>query len=135
MKKWQDFLLWVIVFVMWDTFIEFIKSCIENGMFGEWVFVVLCSAVFVLAWVGVFFGMKVLKDKKINKTPKKITFLTWGMEFVLFWSVFAAFDVARYLLEHGMLNGLALLVVCVVFMFIGWAGGRLDSILFKPKTK
>jgi len=135
MKKWQDFLLWVVVFVMWDTFIEFIKSCIERGMFSDWFFVLLCVAVFVLAWVGVFFGMKILKDKKIKKTSTKINFLTWAMEFVLFWSVFVAFDVARYLLEHGMLNGWVLLFVCVAFMFVGWAGGRLDSILFKPKTK
>lgn len=135
MKRWRDFLFFFVVFVLWDTLVEFIKSGTKTGVVSDWFFVVFSILVFVLAWVGVFFGLKILKDKKIKKTSKKINFLTWGMEFVLFWSVFVAFDVARYLLEHGMLNGLALLFVCVTFMFIGWAGGRLDNLLFKPKKQ
>ena len=135
MKEWQDFLLWVVAFVLWDTLVEFIKSGTKTGVVSDWFFVVFSIAVFVLAWVGVFFGLRILKDKKIKKTSKKINFLIWAVDFVLFWSVFAVFDVARYLLEYGMLNGWSLLVVCILFMFIGWAGGRLEGLLFKPKKQ
>ena len=133
MKRWRDFLFFFVVFVLWDTLVEFIKSGTKTGVVSDWFFVVFSIVVFVLAWVGVFFWVKVLKNKKIKKTEKKIKFLTWAVDFVLFWSVFAVFDVARYLLEYAMLNGWSLLIVCVLFMFIGWAGGRLDNLLFKPK--
>lgn len=133
MKRWRDFLFFFVVFVLWDTLVEFIKSGTKTGVVSDWFFVVFSIAVFVLVWVGVFFGLRILKDKKIKKTEKKIKFLTWAVDFVLFWSVFAVFDVARYLLEYAMLNGWSLLIVCVLFMFIGWAGGRLDNLLFKPK--
>ncbi len=135
MKRWRDFLFFFVVFVLWDTLVEFIKSGTKTGVVSDWFFVVFSIAVFVLAWVGVFFGLRILKDKKIKKTEKKINFLIWAVDFVLFWSVFAIFDVARYSLEYAMLNGWSLLVVCVLFMFIGWAGGRLDSVLFKPKKQ
>ncbi len=135
MKRWRDFLFFFVVFVLWDTLVEFIKSGTKTGVVSDWFFVVFSIAVFVLAWVGVFFGLRIVKDKKIKKTEKKINFLIWAVDFVLFWSVFAVFDVARYLLEYAMLNGWSLFVVCVLFMFIGWAGGRLDSVLFKPKKQ
>ena len=134
MKKWQDFLLWVVLFVLWDTLAEFVKSGAEAGLLSEWFFALFSFGVFVLAWLAVFFCLRILKGKKIKKTEKKKSFLTWGIEFVLFWSVFVTFDVARYLLEHDMLNGWLLLGVCMLFMFIGLVGGRLSDMLFKPKT-
>ena len=135
MKRWQDFLLWVVLFVLWDTLAEFIKSSAEAGILSDWFFVLLSLGVFVSVWIAVFFGVRTLKNKKVKKTEKKKSFLTWGTEFVLFWSVCVTFDVAIYLLEHNMLNGWLLLGVCMLFMFIGFVGGRLNDLLFKPKNK
>lgn len=133
MKKWQDFALWVVLFVLWGVLSEFVESGIEIGMFSDWFFVLFNVFVFALAWVGVFFWVKKLENKSVKKTSKNVSFLKFGIEFVLFWSVFMAFDIVRYLLKHNTLNDWSLLVGCTVFIFIGWFCGRFGNILFKSK--
>lgn len=135
MKRWQDFVLWILCFVGLDMWFDFIKSMIENGVLSKWAFPLIAFVMFVLGWVAVFFVAKALKNKKIKKTEFKESFGVWFIWFVLFLSVFIMADVMRYFLENNMLNIRSLIVIGWCFMFIGWAGGRLDSVLFKPKKQ
>ena len=63
---------------------------------------------------------------------------SWILGFIYFisiWSVFMTFDVMKFSLENNMLNKYYFFGIGIVFMFIGWAEGRLDKILPKPKNK
>ena len=135
MKKWQDFLLWILCFVGLDTWFDFIKSMIEKGVLSKWAFPIIGFIIFVLGWVGAFFVVKVLKNKKAKKTEHRESFYIWFIWFVLFLSVFIMADVMRYFLENNMLNMWCFIIIGLCFMFIGWAGGRLDNLLFKPKKQ
>lgn len=135
MKKWQDFVLWILCFVGLDTFFDFIKSLTEKGLLNMWAFPIIGFIIFVLGWVAVFFVAKALKNKKTKKTEVKESFYVWFIWFVLFLSVFIMADVMRYFLENNMLNIWSLMVIGWCFMFIGWAGGRLDNLLLKPKKR
>lgn len=135
MKKWQDFVLWILCFVGLDTFFDFIKSLTEQGVLNMWAFPIIGFIIFVLSWVAVFFVAKALKNKKIKKTEHRESFYVLFIWFVLFLSVFIMADMMRYFLENNMLNIWCFMVMGICFMFIGWAGGRLDNLLLKPKKR
>ena len=132
MKKWQEFLLWFVVFFILNTSVESIKSFIENNMLNNWYFVLICFATLVLGWIGVFFAVKTLKNKGTKKPDKKKMFLTGFIYFVLVWSAFMGFETVDYSLKNNLLNHWFFFAVCLFFMFLGWAGSRLNSILPRP---
>ncbi len=132
MKKWQEFLLWGICFAFVDTVFDFIKSLAENGILNTWTFAMVVLAMFIAGWIGVFFAIKPLKNKK---AVKKNNLIIGYAYFVLIWSVYITFDLMKYSLENNMLNTWYFFGIGLVFMFVGWAGCRLDRVLFKPKNK
>lgn len=132
MKKWQEFLLWFVIFFALDRVFDFIKSLTEKGFLEEWCLILFAFLTIFLGWIGVLFVVKSLKNKKTkNMNPRK-SFSIWFIYFVLIWSVFMTFDVMKYCLEKGMLNHWYYFMFGVIFIFIGWTGGCLNNILPKP---
>ena len=64
MKKWQEFLLWVVCFAFIDVVFEFIKSLAENGTLSKWTFALVALVMLVVGWIAAFVGAKSLKNKK-----------------------------------------------------------------------
>ena len=132
MKKWKEFLLWFLAFWALDAIFDFIKSMIDKGILEKWCLVLVAFLTLLFGWIGVLFVVKSLKNKRTKNTEPQKSFSFWFIYFVLIWSVFMTFDVMKYCLENGMLNHWYYFVFGVVFMFIGWAAGRLGNIL--PKS-
>lgn len=132
MKKWQESLFWVVCFVFVDVIFEFIKNLAENGKLNGWVFVLAALAMFVGGWMAAFAGAKSLKNKK---SEKRICWMVGFVDFVIVCSVYMAFDVMQYLLEHNILNEYYFFGIGGVLIFIGWGAGRLNGMLPKPKKK
>ena len=135
MKRWQEFLLLFVCFVVADMSFELIKYVTEQGFLPGYAVAWILLGLFVLGWTIVFRGTKSLKSKKT--TTKNI--ITVGFAyFMLFWSVYMTFEIMQYFLENNFLNHWYFFGVGVIFMFIGWAGGYLTNILsksnkYKPK--
>lgn len=130
MKKWQEFLLWVVCFAFIDAVFELIKSLAENEMLNRWTFAWGALAILVAGWFSVLFGIKSLQNKK---SCQKNNFVVGLSYFVLVLSVCLTFDVMKYSLENDMLNKWYFFCIGFVFMFLGWAAGRLDNILPKKR--
>ena len=130
MKKWQEFLLWIVCFAFIDVVSEFIKSLAENGALSKWTFALVALVMLVVGWIAVFVGAKSLKNKKIEKRNNWIIGFTY---FVIVWSVCMMFDVMKYSLENNILNTWYFFGIGGMFMFIGWACGHLEYIF--PKNK
>lgn len=131
MKKWQEFLLWVLAFFALDAIFDFMKSLVEKGVLEKWCLALIAFLTLFLGWIGVLFAVKSLKNRKTKNVERKKSFLVWFIYFVLIWSIFVTFDVMKYSLENGMLNHLYCFMFGVVFMFLGWAGGKLDKMFSK----
>lgn len=131
MKKWQEFSLWFLVFFTLDVVFDFIKSLIEKGFLEKWYLILFAFLTIFLGWIGVLFIIKSLKNKKTKNTNPKKSFSLWFIYFVLIWSIFMAFDVMKYSLENDMLNYWYCFMFGLVFMFFGWAGGKLNNVLPK----
>ena len=132
MKKWQEFLLWVICFVCIDIVFEFIKSLAENGTLSKWTFALVALAIFIIGWLVAFIGAKSLKNKK---TEKKNSWIIGLIYFVMVWSVCMTFDVMKYSLENNILNTYYFFGIGAASMFTGWACCRLETFLPKQKKK
>ena len=132
MKKWQEFLLWVVCFAFIDVVFEFIKSLAENGTLSKWTFALVALVMLVVGWIAAFVGAKSLKNKK---TGKRNNWIVGFIYFVIVWSVCMTFDVMKYSLENNILNTWYFFGIGCVLMFIGWSAGHLDTILPKQKKK
>lgn len=132
MKKWQEFLLWVVCFMIIDATFEFIKTLAENGTLSKWTFASVALAMFVVGWIAAFIGVKSLKNKK---TEKKNNWIVGLIYFVMVWSACMTFDVMRYSLENNMLNTYYFFGIGTALMFTGWACGRMETVLPKPKKR
>ena len=132
MKKWQEFLLWVVCFVFIDATFEFIKTLAENGKLSQWTFALVALTMFVIGWIVVFISAKSLKNKK---PEKKNSWIVGFMYFVIVWSVCMTFDVMKYSLENNILNTYYFIGIGSAFLFTGWACGHLEHVFPKPKRK
>lgn len=130
MKKWQEFLLWVVCFVFIDATFEFIKTLAETGKLSQWIFALVALTMFVVGWIAAFVGAKSLKNKKTGKRNNWIVGLIY---FVMVWSVCMTFDVMRYSLENNILNTYYFFGIGTALLFTGWASCRMETVL--PKTK
>ena len=132
MKKRQEFLFSFICLCFMSLGFDYVKLLVENGVLSKWGFVLIALLVLVIGWMAVYAGAKSLKNKKME------SWKSWILGFIYFisiWSVFMTFDVMKFSLENNMLNKYYFFGIGIVFMFIGWAEGRLDKILPKPKNK
>lgn len=132
MKKWQEFLLWFVCFAFIGVIFEFIKTLAESGTLSKWTFALVALAMFIVGWIAAFIGAKSLKNKK---TEKKNTWIIGLIYFVIVWSVCMTFDVMRYSLENNILNTYYFFGIGTVLMFTGWACGRMETVLPKPKKR
>lgn len=132
MKKWQEFLLWVVCFAFIDATFEFIKTLAESGTLSKWAFALVALAIFVVGWIAVFIGAKSLKTKK---EEKRNSWVVGFIYFIIVWSVCMTFDVMKYSLENNILNTYYFFGIGSALLFTGWACGRLENILPKPKRK
>ena len=132
MKKWQEFLLWVVCFVFIDATFEFIKTLAENGKLSQWTFALVALTMFVVGWIAAFVGAKSLKNKKTEKRNNWIVGLIY---FVMVWSVCMTFDVMRYSLENNILNTYYFFGIGTALLFTGWASCRMETVLPKPKKR
>lgn len=130
MKKWQEFLLWVVCFMFIDATFEFIKTLAESGTLSKWTFALVALAMFVIGWIAAFVGAKTLKNKK---TEKKNNWTVGLIYFVMVWSVCMTFDVMRYSLENNILNTYYFFGIGTALLFTGWACCRMETVLPKPK--
>ena len=130
MKKWQEFLLWVVSFAFVDVTFEFIKTLAESGTLSKWTFALVALVMFVIGWIAAFVGAKTLK-----KTEKKNNWIVGLIYFVMVWSVCMTFDVMRYSLENNILDTYYFFGIGTALLFTGWACCRLETVLPKPKRK
>ncbi|MBO4683477.1 MAG: hypothetical protein J5611_02790 [Alphaproteobacteria bacterium] len=132
MKKWQEFLLWFVCFAFIYVAVEFIKTLAENGTLSKWTFALVALAMFVVGWIAAFIGAKSLKSKK---TEKKNNWIVGLIYFVIVWSVCMTFDVMIYSLENNILNTYYFIGIGSALLFTGWACGRMETVLQKPKKR
>ncbi len=134
MKRWQEFLFWVVCISLIDVFFLGVKNLTGIVLLNKWAPVVASFIMFVIGWIGVWFAVKSLKHKRTN-TEKKNRLITGFVCVVEVWSVFLVFDTVEYFLENDMLRKSYFGIIIIVSMFLGWAAARAEPVLFKQKKK
>ncbi len=134
MKRWQEFLFWVVCISLIDVFFLGVKNLTGIVLLNKWAPVVASFIMFVIGWIGVWFAVKSLKHKRTN-TEKKNRLITGFVCVVEVWSVFLVFDTVEYFLENDMLRKSYFGIIIIVSMFLGWAAARVEPVLFKQKKK
>lgn len=134
MKRWQEFLFWVVCISLIGVFFWGVKNLTGIVLLNKWAPVVASFIMFVIGWIGVWFAVKSLKHKRTN-TEKKNRLITDFVCLVEVWSVFLVFDTVEYFLENDMLRKSYFGIIIIVSMFLGWAAARVEPILFKQKKK
>lgn len=130
MKRWQEFFVWGLCFVLVDVGFGLIRTMVENGALDKYVFVGAALAGLLIGWGALFFIANLSKQKK---SVKKNPWVFGAVYFILIWSVYMAFEVIDFSLAHNMLNKWYFMTIGMVCMFIGWSAGRMDNML--PKAK
>jgi uncharacterized membrane protein len=134
MKRWQEFLFWLVCISLIDVFFLGVKNLTGIVLLNKWAPVVASFIMFVIGWIGVWFAVKSLKHKRTN-TEKKNWLITGFVCVVEVWSVFLVFDTVEYFLENDMLRKSYFGIIIIVSMFLGWAAARVEPVLFKQKKK
>lgn len=70
MKKWQEFLIWIIYFILVDVCFDFIQYFLDYSVFNRWYFFIVGFALLSLGWLGCWLDSKLGTIKKLNKNLK-----------------------------------------------------------------